>query len=159
MNTNTNIINPGRFLDSSHGAAFWRLCDKSLIRRQEAEAIVSAVAHQVARIKADPTDDDIASALPDRVDDDDEHAARRRRVLAIERLARHAQRLGAGYTVQDLAGLIADNPRSDLAIWYDVETIRQRALCTLHDRLTAQGMDALAVLAAGEAVGMVPSDD
>lgn len=152
-----NNINPAAFLDSPRGAPFRRLCDRSLIRRAEAEAIVRAVAREVAQIKADPTDDDIAAALPDRVaDDDDEHAALRR-TLALERMARHAVRLGAIYTPDEIAAQAA--PWSDMAFWVAIETVRQQALCALRDRLTAAGLDAHAVLAAGEQHGMVPRDD
>jgi len=152
--------NSAQFLDSKHGAPFWRLCDRSLIRRAEAEAIVAAVARQVAAIKSDITDDDVAAALPDRVDDDadDEHAALRRR-LALERMARHAVRLGAIYTAQDIASMIADAPRSDLALWLDIEIVRQQALCAVRSHLDAQGLDADSALAAGEPFGMVPRDD
>ena len=149
------------FLDSPHGAPFWRLCDRSLIRRAEAEAIVAAVARQVAEVKADPTDDDNAAALPDRVDDDvddDAHCALRRR-LALERMSRHATRLGAIYTPEQIEAMIAAAPRSDLAIWLDIEIVHQRALCALRSHLDAQGLDAAAVLAAGEPHGMVPRDD
>ena len=148
------------FLDSPHGAAFARLCDQSLIRRAEAEAIVAAVARQVEQIKSDPTDADIAAALPDSVDDDDddEHYALRRR-LALERMSRHATRLGACYTAQDIEAMIESAPRSDLAIWLDIEIVRQRALCAVRSHLTAQGLDADSALAAGEVHGMVPRDD
>ncbi|MHB1537486.1 MAG: hypothetical protein ACYCYN_03105 [Solirubrobacteraceae bacterium] len=148
------------FLDSKHGAPFRALCDRSLIRRAEAEAIVAAVARQVAAIKSDITDDDIAAALPDRVDDDvddDEHCALRRR-LALERMSRHATRLGANYTPEQIVSMIAKAPRSDLAIWLDIEIIHQRALCAVHDHLAAQGLDADAALAEGEPHGMVPRD-
>lgn len=153
--------NPGKFLDSPRGAAFWRLCDHALIRRAEAEAIVAAVARQVAAVKADPSADDIAAALPDRVDDDvddDTHCALRRK-LALERLARHATRLGACYTPEQIEAMIVGAPRSDLAIWLDIEIVHQRALCTLRSHLDAQGLDADAALAAGEPLGMVPRDD
>lgn len=148
------------FLDSPHGAPFRTLCDRSLIRRAEAEAIVQAVARQVAAIKADPCDDDVAAALPDRVDDDaddDEHAALRRR-LALERMSRHATRLGACYTPEQIEAMIADAPRSDLGLWLDIEIVRQQALCALRSHLDAQGLDADAALAAGEPHGMVPRD-
>ena len=155
-----NTINPGQFLDSPRGAPFWRLCDRSLIRRAEAEAIVRAVAREVAQIKADPSDDDIAAALPDRVasDDDDEHAALRR-TLALERMGRHAVRLGAIYTPAEIAAQAAAAGWADMACWVEIEVVRQQALCALRDRLTAAGLDAHAVLAAGEQHGMVPRDD
>ncbi|MBW8075261.1 MULTISPECIES: hypothetical protein [Metallibacterium] len=153
--------NSAQFLDSKHGAPFRTLCDHALIRRAEAEAIVQAVARQVAAIKSDATDDDIAAALPDAVDDDvddDEHVALRRR-LALERLSRHAVRLGAIYTPEQIASMIAAAPRSDLAIWLDIEIVHQRALCAVRSHLTAHGLDAAAALAAGEPFGMVPRDD
>ncbi|MCK9367404.1 MAG: hypothetical protein M0P72_09700 [Metallibacterium scheffleri] len=154
-----NNINPSAFLDSPRGANFWRLCDRALIRRAEAEAIVAAVAREVAQVKADPTDDDIAAALPDRVaDDDDEHAALRR-TLALERMARHAVRLGAIYTPAEIAAQAAAAQWSDMAFWVEIEIVRQQALCALRDRLAAAGLDVHDVLAAGEQHGMVPRDD
>ena len=151
-------INPSAFLDSPAGAPFWRLCDRSLIRRAEAETIVAAVARQVAQIKLDPTGDDIAAALPGTLDDDDEPARHRRRQLALERLQRHIARLGVDPvpTEAELLEQIAEDVR--LGVWFDVEVIRQRPLIALHDRLLEQGLDALAVLAAGEPQGMVPRD-
>jgi len=152
-------INPGQFLDSPRGAPFWRLCDHALIRRAEAEAIVRAVAREVAQIKADATDDDIAAALPDRVaDDDDEHAALRR-TRALERMGRHAVRLGAIYTPAEIAAQAAAAPRSYMSCWVEIETVRQQALCALRDSLSAAGLDVHDVLAAGEQHGMVPRDD
>ena len=151
-------FDPRAFLASPHGAPFWRLCDRSLIRRAEAEAIVSAVHHQVAQIKADPSADDIAAALPDATDEDDEPARRRRQALALERLQRQIARLGVDPvpTESELREQIDGDAR--LGIWYDIEVLRQRALIALHDRLLAQGLDAPAVLAAGEPHGMVPRD-
>ena len=151
-------FDPRAFLASPHGAPFWRLCDRSLIRRAEAEAIVAAVARQVSEIKADPTPDDIAAALPDTLDDDDEPARRRRRQLALERLQRQIARLGVDPvpTESELREQIDSDAR--LGIWYDIEVLRQRPLIALYDRLQAQGLDAPAILAAGEAFGMVPRD-
>lgn len=162
MNTTMSNISagfdPGVFLNSAHGQRFWKLCDRSLIRRAEAEAIVTAVAREVSAIKADPTADDIAAALPDRVDDDDEHGYRRRKQLALERLRRHIARLGVDPvpTESELLEQIAEDVR--LGVWYDVEVLRQRPLCALYDRLLAQGLDAGMILAAGEPYGMVPRD-
>jgi len=154
MNSN---INPAKFLDSPRGAPFWRLCDHSLIRRAEAEAIVAAVAREVAQIKADPTDDDVAAALPDRVADDDDERAALRRTRALERMGRHAVRLGAIYTPAAIAA--PASPRSYMSCWVEIETVRQQALCALRDSLAAAGLDVHTVLAAGEAHGMVPRDD
>lgn len=151
-------FNAGAFLDGPCGWRFWRLCDQSLIRRAEAEAIVAAVARQVSEIKTDPTDDDVAAALPGTLDDDDEPARRRRRQLALERLQRQIARLGVDPvpTEDELREQIAEDPR--LGIWFDIEGMRQRILVALHDHLRACGLDAPVVLAAGEPHGMVPRD-
>ena len=148
-------FNAGAFLDGPHGQRFWHLCDRALIRRAEAEAIVAAVACQVAAIKADPSGDDVAAALPDSLADDDEPA---RRQLALGRLRRQIGRLGVDPvpTEAELLEQIQEDPR--LGIWFDIETLRQRILVVLHDHLRACGLDAPAVLAAGEIHGMVPRD-
>lgn len=161
MNTTTHTaagFDPRVFLDSPQGAQFWRLCDRSLIRRAEAEAIVAAVYRQVAQIQSDPGADDIAAALPDAVDDDDEHAKQRRQKLALERLRRQIARLGVDPvpTEAELREQINDGLR--IGIWYDIECLRMRPLIALHDHLLLGGLDALSVLAASEQHGMVPRD-
>lgn len=150
-------FDPARFLDSEHGQRFWRLCDRSLIRRAEAVAIVAEIARQVSEIKADATDVDVAAALPDAIDDD-AAGYRCRQQYALKRLQRHIRRLGADPvpTEDELREQIDQDTR--LGIWYDVEVLRARMLIAVHDRLTAQDMDADAVLAAGEPHGMVPRD-